>query len=470
MALDTLVDGTILNNGLTSIANAIRIKADISSTLAFPTDFVDAINDIETDSNNASGAAGNIYADVRYLDYDGRVIASYSRLQFAELSAHPANPTHSGLTAQGWNWTLSDAKAYVATYGKLDIGQMYVTTDGKTKLYLHFTSATRSTIEVRWSQTVSEGVTIDWGDNSATTTVSGTGGQFEQHSYNATGDFLLTFTVTSGTLTIGGSFGAYSVIGDVIATKESQLSCLRKVELGTNTSINSYVFDTCCALKTVTLPHGITSIPTSAFYNCSSLKCIIVPDTVTTFGGSAFSSSMSLQYISIPNGITTMNDGSEFSYSSALERIMLTGTITALNTYSHRACRGLLEVVIPSNITTIGTEAFYQCYSLLYVDIPEGVTTIGESAFALNKAMSYVIIPSTVTTIGKAAFNNCQGVGEYHIKPTTPPTIKSDTFTNLPSDCIIYVPYSADHSILAAYQAETYWSNYASQMQEEPST
>ena len=51
----------------------------------------------------------------------------------------PANPDHSadGLTAQGWNWTLSDAKTYVAAYGRLDIGQMYITSDGKTHIYIH---------------------------------------------------------------------------------------------------------------------------------------------------------------------------------------------------------------------------------------------------------------------------------------------------------------------------------------------
>lgn len=68
---------------------------------------------------SGGGSSGN---DVVFYDYDGTVVQSYSANDFLALSAMPANPTHSGLTAQGWNWSLSDAKTYVQTYGKLNIG------------------------------------------------------------------------------------------------------------------------------------------------------------------------------------------------------------------------------------------------------------------------------------------------------------------------------------------------------------
>lgn len=48
MALDKLVDSTQLNSDLTSIANAIRAKGGTSAQLAFPADFVSAIQAIET--------------------------------------------------------------------------------------------------------------------------------------------------------------------------------------------------------------------------------------------------------------------------------------------------------------------------------------------------------------------------------------------------------------------------------------
>lgn len=46
MAVDKLVDSTQLNSDLTSVANAIRTKGGTSAQLAFPTDFVSAINAI----------------------------------------------------------------------------------------------------------------------------------------------------------------------------------------------------------------------------------------------------------------------------------------------------------------------------------------------------------------------------------------------------------------------------------------
>ena len=70
--------------------------------------------------------------DVNFYDYDGTLLHSYSASEFLMLSSLPENPSHSGLTAQGWNWTLSDAKTYVNKYGGLIIGQLYTTTDGMT--------------------------------------------------------------------------------------------------------------------------------------------------------------------------------------------------------------------------------------------------------------------------------------------------------------------------------------------------
>ena len=76
-------------------------------------------------------------------------------------------------------------------------------------------------------------------------------------------------------------------------------------------------------------------------------------------------------------------------------------------------------------------------------------------------------IPSTVTSIGTSAFGACHSVAEYHFLSTTPPTLASNSFTSILADCKIYVPYSADHSILEAYQTATNWSTYASYMVEE---
>jgi hypothetical protein len=70
-----------------------------------------------------------------------------------------------------------------------------------------------------------------------------------------------------------------------------------------------------------------------------------------------------------------------------------------------------------------------------------------------------------VTNIDTYAFYNCYGIAEYHLLPTTPPTLANkNAFNNIASDCIIYVPVGS----LNAYKTATNWSTYASYMQEEP--
>lgn len=54
MAVDKLVDSSQLDSDLTSVANAIRTKGGTSASLAFPADFVSAVNAIPTGGSGVS--------------------------------------------------------------------------------------------------------------------------------------------------------------------------------------------------------------------------------------------------------------------------------------------------------------------------------------------------------------------------------------------------------------------------------
>ena len=113
------------------------------------------------------GAKGNPEAeenDVIFIDYDGTIRYSYTASEFAQLTELPPNPKHDGLTAQGWNWDLADAKEYVADYGMHIIGQSYITDDGKTRFYIDLSMLISPTITMNIYQSVSAGVTVSWGD------------------------------------------------------------------------------------------------------------------------------------------------------------------------------------------------------------------------------------------------------------------------------------------------------------------
>ena len=366
------------------VADAIRAKTGGSAAIVAD-DFPDAIAAIPT-----GGGGGSVPAnDVNFYDYDGAIVAAYSASEFAQLSALPANPSHDGLSAQGWNWSLSDAKTYVASYGKLNIGQMYTTSDGKTRIYIRLEDGR---LAPYLGIAINGTATVDWGDGtSSTVTGSSTSTVVNtQHTYSAAGDYVIAIAVT-GSMTLVGSagYGSY-VLWKTNATNgalnQAYQNAIQKVEIGSNTIIGNHAFSTCKALASV-----------------------IIPSTVTSIGDSAFS-----------------------------------------------GCYGLGSATIPSGVTSIGNCAFQNCYTLASVTISSTVTNIVRFAFYGCYALPSVIIPSTVTSIGDSAFKSCYGLGFIKFTRTTPPTVSSsDAWSNIPADCVIYVPSAS----LNAYKSA---SNYPS--------
>ena len=110
----------------------------------------------------------------------------------------PANPSHSGLVAQGWNWTLADAKTYVTEWTFLDIGQMYTTSSGATELDIVLYKGRQ---EPCLSLAVNGTVSINWGDGSAADSVTGTSLTTRistQHIYANPGAYTIKITITNG--------------------------------------------------------------------------------------------------------------------------------------------------------------------------------------------------------------------------------------------------------------------------------
>lgn len=172
--------------------------------------------------------------DVTFYDYDGTILHSFSKDEFLALNEFPSLPTQPGLICQGWNYDITNAKAYVEEYGKLDIGATYITDDGKTRLYIKIAAEGRMTVPLYFSQTVANGVTIDWGDGSDTQTVSGTGKKNISHTYTNIGDYCITFEVASGcTLELGHGLNKYCVIGSLDNKEYVYCNMLQKVEIGT---------------------------------------------------------------------------------------------------------------------------------------------------------------------------------------------------------------------------------------------
>ena len=242
--------------------------------------------------NVPTGGGGQSANDVNFRDYDGTIVASYSAADFAALAALPENPAHDGLTAQGWNWTLSDAKTYVAAHGKLEIGQMYTTTDGKTRIHIELTEGR---LEPVLGLGVNGSVDIDWGDGSEHTTLTGTDVDVyvstSPHTYPAAGKYVIALTITGDAKFLVNNKASGLLMKNGFNATESRCyaNAIKKLCIGNNmTSIGSNAFYYCYSLSAVTIPDSVTSIGDNAFQNCYSLSSVTIPDSVTDIALNAF--------------------------------------------------------------------------------------------------------------------------------------------------------------------------------------
>jgi len=423
-----MTDYVVRDTQLTSVADAIRAKGGTSAPLAFPDGFVDAVEAIPTGGGPVSVPA----KEVNFRDYDGTVVYSYTPAEFAALTAMPANPDHSGdeipLTAQGWNWSFADAQAYVAKYGRLEVGQMYITTDGKTHIKIYIdpnTPANLMTFYLRWTQSVSNGVTVDWGDGSATHTYSGTSAANHDHTYAAGGWYDVTLDVTNGTISFEGSTGSGNsnrIYGAADNKHYYLRHRIREIYLGARlaaVALGAYSLNYCVLLKHITIPYGVTEIGEQSISSCFSLTCVTVPDGVITIGNNAFNS-----------------------------------------------CYVLKQVCNPKSIVSVGNSAFSNIYSDdTCFAFPDNVTSVGNSALSARYNMLSIIIPDSVASFGTYAISGCYSLSQAHVYSTTPPTLADNKiFSGVSSDFVLYVPRGS----LNAYKTATNWSAYASYMQEEP--
>ena len=145
--------------------------------------------------------------------------------------------------------------------------------DGKTRLYLSIPTQcdlTKLTIPLYWNQDISNGVIIDWGDGSATETVSGTGNvHATPHNYATGGSYIVTMSRPTGTTTtimLGNGSGSTGLLGTTDAGSSTYRNVLSAIETGDGvTALRNYCFQRNTGLKNVILGPALTTIGSYAF-------------------------------------------------------------------------------------------------------------------------------------------------------------------------------------------------------------
>ena len=466
----------------------------------------DAANSRVMDWMNSVGAAlwrerdmTVLPKDVNFYEYDSTIAHSYTKEEFLQLEELPGNPLHEGLTPQGWNWTLAGAQAYVAKYGACEIGQSYITDDGKTRLYIDIAETERLALSLRFTQSLASGVTVDWGDGSSEVTPDATGNVSLDHVYAQAGIYLVTLDVAEGcTVMLGqdtasmSSDGMLSHLKSFVTSKyfggrspvvaleigagvtklgTQSLLCLHRmgyVTIPTNvTTLHYGVFMGCNQAKAIHIPRGVTKINAFAFRGCYAAQAITLPEGLTNLGNLTFYGCTHLERAAVPEGVTAIGTHA-FASCYLLERAILPDTAASLGICCFAIDYNLRATRIPAGVTAIPDNCYRGCNILTGLEIPEGVTTIGKSAFHGCYGFRSLTLPSTVTKIDEFAFLFCDGNEEIHILATTPPELVSATaFSGTDQTLKIYVPWSEDHSVLNAYLAATNWSGKFDALREE---
>lgn len=390
--------------------------------------------------------------DISFYDYDGTLLYSYTVEEANALTALPAGPTHEGLVFDGWNWSLEDVRSLTRP---MDIGAMFATDDGTTRIYLHLEEGHTN---ITFNICVNGTVTVNWGDGTAYDTLTGTDLTVKQwtpvHNYTFPGDYIIKLTV-NGEAQLEESFSK-------IKSKQLRNS-ISKIEIGTNiiigydafyfcssllnvtipssiTSLGEYAFECCYSLLSVTIPSGVETLEEGTFYECLSILNITIPKSVTYLSSSVFELCASLQNITLPDSITRIG-GEDFSKCSSLSNIIIPSGITWIRGNTFQNCVSLSNITIPDTVTKISEYAFQGCASLSSITIPAGVTIIKNYAFQNCDSLSNVTIPDNnhITSIGEYAFGGCISLLDI-INTNQITAIQRSTFENCFSLSDITIP------------------------------
>ena len=113
--------------------------------------------------------------------------------------------------------------------------------------------------------------------------------------------------------------------------------------------------------------YPVVYIDSYAFNGCDGLTSITIPNSVTSIEFWAFGGCTSLASISVNQGNTKYNSRDNCN--------------AIIETESNTLILGCKNTVIPNSVTSIGKYAFRNCKGLTSITIPNSVTSVGDWAF-----------------------------------------------------------------------------------------
>ncbi|ELP86127.1 hypothetical protein EIN_327840 [Entamoeba invadens IP1] len=180
---------------------------------------------------------------------------------------------------------------------------------------------------------------------------------------------------------------------------------LEEFEVPTHiTELDSYAFQNCYFLKSVTLCEGLCVIPNCCFSKCKQLTSIVFPTSVIHIESFAFES-CGFVNITIPVTIRYIGDR-VFKSCKKLKGVVISQNVQTIESSTFDGCESMTRVVLPFNLKTIKAYAFYNCKSLVTLNIPKSVCFVASNAFGWCESLKELTF-SDQCYIGVDVFTNC---------------------------------------------------------------
>lgn len=380
-------------------------------------------------------------SDINFWDYDGTLLYAWTLAELATKTELPSLPSHDGLVCQGWNWTLADIKD---AGRELDIGALYITDDGKTRLYVDVDTETWDDFVLNYWQSNINTTTVDWGDGTTPETKDASSWIEHRHVYAASGSYVITMRVKEGkTMQLGNGSNGRMLIANS-ETDSGRCTMLKQVEIGERMpNVTERAFYAATRLKSISVPAGVLFEPYRTFEQATSIRAVTV--AFSSAIAQTFYNCANLRVIATPKGMTQRNDNNyditnaavrlvNFDMTAAyvakcLERVHIKAVNGQVGDFSF--CMSLLEITIPADATTfvaaafqgdyalrrvtclgdiasIPAQVFQRCYPLRFVDLTHctAVPTLANvNAFDATHPQLEIRVPASLADAWKAATN-----------------------------------------------------------------
>lgn len=204
--------------------------------------------------------------------------------------------------------------------------------------------------------------------------------------------------------------------------------------------------------------YTVKAIDRMAFEQCNGLTSVTIPGSVETIGMRAFA-----------------ND-------TLLESVVMQEGVKSIDMMAFNSCKRLVNIQLPTSLTRIAIQAFtntgYYNDSYNWIDgkalllgqwvlqvgnlvegtyiMPAGIRGIANNAFLYCRYIDFVELPSSLQIIGEGAFKECYALDSIRIHATTPPSLFSDSFEDVPFPVALGVPCSTE----VAYTTAEYWNAF----------